>query len=53
MDSMAVGPGSIAREDFFKIMSALLKNEPRASKVTVIEEAFVFSFPLRCYVTHP
>ena len=37
--SMAVGPGRVDRSDFFRIMSGLLKQDPRAKNITVIEEA--------------
>lgn len=41
--SMAVGPGRVDRSDFFRIMSGLLKQDPRAKNITVIEEAFGLS----------
>ena len=42
--SMAVGPGRVDRSDFFHIMSGLLKQDPRAKNVTVIEEALGLLF---------
>ena len=39
---MCVGPAAVTREEFFEITSSLLKENPEASGICVISEAYSF-----------
>ena len=41
---MCVGPSEVSREEFFEITSSILRENPEASGICVISDAFEFHY---------